>query len=391
MKMIETSLRAVLAVAALLLLPAIATAQPMPGAGEFKIGDRVEVDVTGSKRFFERGVITEFRRDDMYNGRPKESGYFWRVRLDSMDPDEEGRIYKAADMRLLTPTPVAPPAMPPAGNAGLPPVTPGLPPVTPGMPPITPGAPPMNPGMPPAGGQVMAGAGEFKIGDRVEVDVTGSKRFFERGTIVEYRKNDMYNGRSAASGYFWRVRLDSMDADEEGRVFKAADMRPIGQQMQVLNILAVTGFFDEQATGTVMADRPIEKCPVDQKQVARNAKPDTAVIAKLIKCLWEAPSAPGMDGALTVDLTPLKVGQPRRWNRLTDIGNGNLDTMVFPIQTDYTWKTFYRTQTRVLVSRGIFNCYVNTLSEWQCGLGESKKISEETIKKPATPPRGAAN
>ena len=59
---------------------------------------------------------------------------------------------------------------------------------------------------------------KFKIGDRVECDQSGSRTYWKKGTVVAFKENDIYNGYAPDSGYFYRVRLDSIpDAPENRR------------------------------------------------------------------------------------------------------------------------------------------------------------------------------
>ncbi len=57
---------------------------------------------------------------------------------------------------------------------------------------------------------------------------------------------------------------------------------------------------------TVLAEREILKCPVEQKPVKNGTRPNTHLLGKLIRCIWEKPARTGMDGAVTMDLTPLQ-------------------------------------------------------------------------------------
>lgn len=78
-----------------------------------------------------------------------------------------------------------------------------------------------------------------------------------------------------------------------------------------------------------------------------------------------------------VDLTPLQIGAPRKWIPRQDIGSGGTpDTLVWAVKTTYTWRTFYRSRIQEGVYVGVFNCYVNTFGEWQCGSADSKQKGE---------------
>ena len=82
-----------------------------------------------------------------------------------------------------------------------------------------------------------------------------------------------------------------------------------------------------------------------------------------------------MDGAVTMDLTPLQIGTPRRWNPRTDLG-GSAGTIVYPVKTTYTQKTFYRERIVVDEYTGVFNCSINSFGEWACGMAENKRKGE---------------
>jgi hypothetical protein len=130
--------------------------------------------------------------------------------------------------------------------------------------------------------------------------------------------------------------------------------------------------------GTVMADRELLDCGnIEQKPTKNGTRPDAKLLEKLIRCLYERPAEKGLDGARTVDLTPLQIGEPRKWIRYRDIGSGGTpDTLVWAVKTTFTWRTFYRSRIEEVVSVGVFNCYVNTFGEWQCGSSESKQKGE---------------
>lgn len=69
------------------------------------------------------------------------------------------------------------------------------------------------------------------------------------------------------------------------------------------------------ANNTVLADREILDCPPEQKPARKGSRPDPALLGKLIRCIWEKPAREGVDGAVTMDLTPPQIGEARRWNR----------------------------------------------------------------------------
>jgi hypothetical protein len=227
---------------------------------------------------------------------------------------------------------------------------------------------------------------KYKPGDRVECDKTGSGKFWEKGTVIEFKENDIYNGNGPESGYFYRVRIDKDVYGPSGRFCKTAEMRPLTENPAEnpldpnkpdVKPASDTGKVSADEDNTLSADRPLLECPIKQKAVKRGAAPDTQLFGKLIRCLWEKPALKGADGAMTVDIKSMKIGSPRPWNELRDLNNdGDRNTIVYPVETTYVWKTFYRTRTIVKESTNIFNCYVNNLNEWRCGAGIKIKDGE---------------
>ncbi|MBA3320307.1 MAG: hypothetical protein H0T45_02525 [Pyrinomonadaceae bacterium] len=64
---------------------------------------------------------------------------------------------------------------------------------------------------------------------------------------------------------------------------------------------------------------------------------------------------------------------------MSDIESGNTNTSVYPIKVSWDGKTFYESYTQQIDSISIFNCYVNAVGEWECGLGQ--RIKESDIKR----------
>jgi hypothetical protein len=137
--------------------------------------------------------------------------------------------------------------------------------------------------------------------------------------------------------------------------------------------------------GTVLADRELLDCE-NLKHDGRNGAPPPVELArKLIRCLYERPSKPGMDGATTMDISSLTIGAPHRWTVYVDMGQGNASTLVYPVQVKWTMKTFYRrTNTLTTDKEGPFTCFADATNVWQCGssTGSRKdgKIQEIVVK-----------
>ena len=131
------------------------------------------------------------------------------------------------------------------------------------------------------------------------------------------------------------------------------------------------------ADNTLSADRPILNCPVQQNPVKKGAQPNLELFKKIIRCnKGEKPAAKGFDGAVTIEVTALQVGTPRKWQYARDIGGGP-NVIIYPVKTTFTYKTFYRSSTQVSENWiRIINFHVNEFGEWTTGSEESIKMGE---------------
>ncbi|MBL8114605.1 MAG: hypothetical protein JNK60_17120 [Acidobacteria bacterium] len=131
------------------------------------------------------------------------------------------------------------------------------------------------------------------------------------------------------------------------------------------------------ADGTVSAERPVLACPLEQKKVAKSARPDPELFKKIIRChKGERAVVPHAEGPVTIDVTALQVGTPRKWSYRQDSGSGDESTMVYPVRATYTERTYYRTRTEFGEDWiRVLNFYVDSFGEWRIG-------SEEPVKPP---------
>lgn len=120
-------------------------------------------------------------------------------------------------------------------------------------------------------------------------------------------------------------------------------------------------------------------CPIAQTAVAADAKPDIELFKQLIRCKkGEKSVAAGDEGAVSVDVASLKIGQPRPWSYRQDAGSGQEGTQVYPVKATYTIRTHYRAATEEEAGWvRILNFYVDGFGEWQIG-------SEEPVQSPTT-------
>lgn len=218
-------------------------------------------------------------------------------------------------------------------------------------------------GKPPRGDK---GDGQFKIGGRVEVDVA----------MMADPKNSIYS----------KATIDEIDLPNQSYIV-TVDARPgkLPKQFRILirdygkhwirpiqggdNTPKVpTEKLRVDGNGTVLADRELLDCENMAHGGRNGAAPPTELLKKLIRCLYETPSQPGMDGATTMDITGFSIGTPRRWEIYRDIGQGNANTLVYPIHVAWNQKTFYRTNNEQQTGvEGMYSCFVDRLNLWQCG------------------------
>lgn len=229
--------------------------------------------------------------------------------------------------------------------------------------------------------------GKYKVGERVECDFT-FKDEYKPGTVAEVFVNPVAGVDSR-----YRVKIDDDDPLwKDGRNCWDKNMRAIGggadekpNQTETEPRKTTTGKnakkpkADEPEDFTYLADREILDCPIEQTQVKNGARPNAELLKKVIRCLFERRAPAGVTGAKTVDITAFQIGAARKWRPLDDIGSGNLNTTVYPIKASWTEKTFYESFTQQIDSISIFNCYVNAVGEWECGLGQ--RIKESDIKR----------
>lgn len=216
--------------------------------------------------------------------------------------------------------------------------------------------------------------GKFKIGDRVECDKAGINSW-EKGTIMPFLKHDFTDGKT------YRVRLDAQANGGmylEGIVVMVEKIRLLNNEPAYNSekTSVPVGKVTVDANNTLSADRAILDCPFNQAKVKNGSVPNAELCKKLIRCKkGESAAVKGYDGAITIDVTALQIGSPRKWSYAADYGNGTAGTLVYPVKATYTEKVFYRDRTQVTENWiRILNFYVNAFGEWAIGSEESIKI-----------------
>lgn len=223
--------------------------------------------------------------------------------------------------------------------------------------------------------------GKYKAGDRVLCDPSYTGEF-KQGTVVKVE-----GAGDALTCCRYRVKIDNDDPLwNEGRLLHEANMKPAGAVTKPNEKDQNQTTFEHDETKkdatedfNDLAYRKIIDCPIQQKQLKANSAPDVALLKRIIQCLYERKAPQGMTGAKTMDITSFQLGTSRKWVPKSDIGSGNLNTNVHAVKVSWTEKTYYETYTQQIDNISIFNCYVNAVGEWECGLGQ--RIYQSEIKR----------
>ncbi len=215
------------------------------------------------------------------------------------------------------------------------------------------------------------GQSTYKAGDRVECETTGTGRFWSKGTIMAFQPGDFPSGMQP-DGTWYRFKADSNKVEYP---CKPEFIRPIeGGNAAVkqtptkpANIFTAANTKDPvQGTATFL------ECPIKQRQVKNGAAPNAELFKKIVRCKkGEKAVDEGDEGAVRVDVTAMQIGASRPWRYSQDSGNGKVGTLVHPVKTTFTVRTYYRNASEVEEGAiRILNFYVNAFGEWQIGSEE---------------------
>lgn len=237
----------------------------------------------------------------------------------------------------------------------------------------------------------MAAGTGLKVGDRVEVHGISNPA---KGTIQQIGTGTTYDG-------CFLIHFDSQAKDAEGDWYCA---RGAKGAIFLLNDKdeVVRDAYD------VPADTPAEKKPDNQKPAdqkpagnaapankpngpdphvqgvpaarkptatpkqnkAKAGPPPMALVKTLIKALYEDN---GDDSKIiNVDLHTVQIGTPRKWVVNQDMGSGNQHTVVYPVHTVWTMRTYQQSGVIIAEVDGVHKFYINAFGVWQCGLDESR-------------------
>jgi len=217
---------------------------------------------------------------------------------------------------------------------------------------------------------------KYKESDRVEVDIVQANNpanaIWKKGTVIKV---------DTGTAMAYTVRLDPLPAKlpEEVHIpirpYAEGWLRPLVGSAPKIESEKLR--VDEN--NTVLADREILDCKNLKAGPARNGQaPPTDLVKKLIRCLYERPADPGMDGARTMDIIEFAPGAPHRWNLREDSGaGGTANTLVYSFRVRWNQKTFYRTYNQIEIgNERVFTCYVD-VDKWYCGSAQFLRDGEK--------------
>ncbi len=213
---------------------------------------------------------------------------------------------------------------------------------------------------------------KYRPGDRVECDSTETGKWWTKGTIMPFQKGD-FGGGKEPDGSWYRFKADYNSAEYP---CKPSFVRPVAGAEAKNPVKAEEAPRGDKQRPSKESDNlaagDFVACPVDQKQVNGSARPDAELFKKIARCKkGEKAVRAGDEGAVMVEIGAVQIGASRPWSYSQDRGNAKPGTVVYPVKTTYTVKTFYRNATEVEEGAvRILNFYVNAFGEWQIGSEE---------------------
>ena len=209
---------------------------------------------------------------------------------------------------------------------------------------------------------------KYQVGDRVEV--TPCCSLWHKGTIISVIVDD--NGRQAGAqvraddekDYTGAQRVYRVQIEALRRVNETAEEKQTQAAKQTLADKSVVKLRLDK-DNNILADREVLDCDnLGVKPVKNGTRPTLETTGKKIRCPSEKK---GSAATVTVDITSFQVGAPSKWRSYRDVGaDATLSTLVYPIKTTFTEKTFTRALIYTREIETIYSCYVNTFGDWRC-------------------------
>ena len=149
---------------------------------------------------------------------------------------------------------------------------------------------------------------KYSTGDRVLCNVVGMtdpkyEKYYEKGTVLAFRRGD------GEDGSWYRVKADSNGVEY---YCKLDVLRPLAAAatLAVPKAAAAPAAPQAPAQRDAPALTAFVQCPVAQPPSRNGARPDPALLMKLIRCAkGEKPVPPGQEGAVQVAVSAVQVGR----------------------------------------------------------------------------------
>ena len=208
----------------------------------------------------------------------------------------------------------------------------------------------------------------WKVGDRVEINHYAT--VWVKGTIVSLIVDE--NGRQAGvevrvddeKDYTGAQRVYRLQIEALRRINETAEEKQSQLAKQTLADKSFVKLRLDQ-NNNILADREVLDCDnLGIKPVKNGARPTLQTTGKVIRCPRERK---GNAETVTIDITSFQIGAATKWRSYRDVGaDATLNTIVYPIKTTFTEKSFTRALIYTREIETIYSCYVNTFGDWRC-------------------------
>jgi hypothetical protein len=257
-----------------------------------------------------------------------------------------------------------------------------------------------------------AHAATYAVGQRVECDPMSQNKYYQSGVVIAFHPGETYNGYTAGSGYFYRVRMDGGDADgmlckaDNTRLAAATSVRQpsIGGGSSAIPAAPASGArtmtggrLPQASGGARFGTREARKCAPQKTQ------PNVEQIKAILQCYDESQST--RDLMYLDENMSIQAGAPRRFIEFSDNGSTGIDTTapVIPIRgsldsyqcaplskytnvgTTYDTDNTGKNCAVAPVRNRTGTCWRTTFGDWECRLNEAMSGTESHLNQ--SPPR----